>query len=196
MGKGSAGILGVALQLLLIGFLLRLAIGIFKRRAAVGQTDPTVGQPNPSGDRLLSAGPVADHLEFALAESDLSTFEKMLTDIQLAWSRGDADRLSQLATPEIAAYLEQQLKDGWSRGVQNRVEQVKLLNGDVNETWREGDAQYATVTIRWSAVDYTVRAGTDEVVSGDPRNPVETTEVWTSVLMNGDHWRLSAIQQV
>jgi len=77
---------------------------------------------------------------------------------------------------------------------------VRLLKGDITESWEEGDLQYATAYMRWSAKDYVVRLGRapdapDAIVSGDPRAPVESEEVWTFVRRRGGNWLLSAIQQ-
>jgi predicted lipid-binding transport protein (Tim44 family) len=88
-----------------------------------------------------------------------------------------------------------------SQGVQNVVADVHLVKGDVSESWDEGDLQYATAFMRWSAVDYLARLAAAPgapgyVVSGDPRRPVEQEEVWTFVRRRGGNWLLSAIQQV
>ena len=88
-----------------------------------------------------------------------------------------------------------------SEGVQNIVSDVRLLKGDVSEAWEEGDLEYATAFMQWSAIDYVVRLGRspgqpDYIVSGDPKTPTEAEEVWTFVRRRGGDWLLSAIQQV
>jgi hypothetical protein len=55
--------------------------------------------------------------------------------------------------------------------------------------------------MRWRANDYVARLGRppgspDSLVSGDPRTPVESEELWTFVRRRGGQWLLSAIQQV
>ena len=73
---------------------------------------------------------------------------------------------------------------------------MNLLKGDVTESWEEGDLQYATAYLRWSAIDYNTRLGTaNQVVSGNPQVPTECEEVWTFVRRRGGDWLLSAIQQ-
>ena len=40
-----------------------------------------------------------------------------------------------------------------ARGVVNRISDVKLLQGDLAEAWREGDTDYATVAMRYALND-------------------------------------------
>ena len=85
--------------------------------------------------------------------------------------------------------------------MQNLVSNVRLVKGEITESWTEGDLQYATAYMKWSAVDIVVRLGTapgqpDAVISGDPRSPVDAEEMWTFVRRRGGNWLLSAIQQV
>ena len=86
-------------------------------------------------------------------------------------------------------------------GVRNLVSDVELLKGELAESWEEGDLQYATAYLQWRAIDYLARLGRspgdpDWLVSGDPRTPVEATEMWTFVRRRGGQWLLSAIQQI
>jgi len=71
----------------------------------------------------------------------------------------------------------------------------------VTESWEEGDLQYATAYLKWSAIDHLVRIDhapgmPPAIAGGDPRTPVEQEEVWTFVRRRGGNWLLSAIQQV
>lgn len=195
-GGGLGGVISLLLQIALIVFLVRLAIGFFRRQAQP-ETVPSAAIPSLSqhGGAVPASGP-ASMPAIELSAGDLSIFEGRLADIQMAWSSGDASSLYRLATPELAGYMDEQLRGNAGKGLRNRVEQVRLLKGDVLETWREGTVDYATVRLRWSAVDYTVRAGGGEIVSGDPGHPSESTEVWTFVRHLNGPWLLSAIQQV
>jgi predicted lipid-binding transport protein (Tim44 family) len=95
----------------------------------------------------------------------------------------------------MLSYFSEQLSDQASRGVENRVENVELLKGDVEEAWREDGFEYVTARLRFRAIDYTVERGTGRVVEGDANRPVEAGEVWTFVRSRGGGWLLSAIQQ-
>ncbi|HIJ38197.1 MAG TPA: TIM44-like domain-containing protein [Rhodospirillaceae bacterium] len=190
-GGGGGGIFSLLLQLLLLGFLIRFVMGLFRRSA-----DP--GVPETPVYRTVAATPQAPMVpvEFALEPTDLAAFEQLLHDLQAAWSRGDLMALQRLATPEMAAFFGEQIREDRARGIENRVDQVHLIKGDVNETWREGPLDFATVSLNWSAADYTIRSDTGAVIEGDPRQLVETSEVWTFVRQRGGPWQMSAIQQL
>ena len=64
--------------------------------------------------------------QLAIAADDYTTFETLLTDVQTAYSKGDLARLRGLATPEMLGYFSEQLSGNASRGVENKIEAVKL----------------------------------------------------------------------
>ena len=67
-------------------------------------------------------------------------------------------------TPEMLSYFSEDLATNASKGVVNRVSDVKLLQGDLAEAWREGDADYATVAMRYSLKDEMVDRESGRVV--------------------------------
>jgi predicted lipid-binding transport protein (Tim44 family) len=191
--------LGFLLTLLIIGgvifFLVRLLFG--SRLATAG------GGPMP---RSLGAAAAPAAARFrgrdtTVGDADLNAFQTIHAAVQEAWSRGDLAQMRRLMTPEMLSYFSEELTRSASQGVQNIVSDVHLLKGDVSEAWEEGDLEYATAYLRWSAIDYVVRQGRspgmpDYLVSGDPKTPTEAEEVWTFVRRRGGDWLLSAIQQV
>jgi predicted lipid-binding transport protein (Tim44 family) len=130
--------------------------------------------------------------EVGLTPDDFNSFEKVLGDVQGAYSAEDLGRLRRLVTPEMLSYFAEELSANASKGVVNRVSDVKLLQGDLAEAWREGDSEYATVAMRFSLNDETVDRESGRVVEGGPD---EATEIWTFMRARGGHWLLSAIQQ-
>jgi predicted lipid-binding transport protein (Tim44 family) len=105
----------------------------------------------------------------------------------------------------MLSYFSEELSRNVSQGVENRVERVTLLKGDLQEAWSEGELEYATARLRWSALDYMVAlpqsnqsngGGQEVIVRGSPTQPTEATEMWTFVRSHGGRWLLSAIQQV
>ena len=94
------------------------------------------------------------------------------------------------------SYFSEDLAQNASRGVINRVSDVRLLNGDLSEAWSEGGTDYATVAMRFSLHDWMIDRTTGRVVDGDPLRPQEVTEFWTFRRSQGGPWILSAIQQV
>jgi predicted lipid-binding transport protein (Tim44 family) len=95
----------------------------------------------------------------------------------------------------MVSYVADDLAKNASRGVVNRISNVRLVQGDLSEAWREGSVEYATVAMRFSAIDKLVDRNSGQVVEGDPVHPVEATEVWTFRRDHGGTWLVSAIQQ-
>ncbi len=199
-GMGGFGnVLGGLLTLLIIGFGIWFVVRLLSGRgfsfAGAGG-----GMPRSIGAAAAPAPHYRGH-DTAVADSDLTAFQGIHAAVQEAWGRGDLGRLRQLMTPEMLSYFSEELTRNASQGVQNVVSDIRLLKGEISESWEEGDLQYATAYMRWSAIDQVLRLGgspgqPDQVVSGDPRIPTESEEVWTFVRRRGGNWLLSAIQQV
>ena len=132
--------------------------------------------------------------EIGVSPQDLSTFERMLADIQGAYGREDYASLRVATTPEMMSYFSEELGTNASNGVKNEVSDVKLLQGDVSEAWREGQTEYATVAMRYSSIDATRERATGRVIEGNAETPSESTEVWTFTRQGRGAWLLSAIQ--
>jgi predicted lipid-binding transport protein (Tim44 family) len=126
--------------------------------------------------------------------ADYEAFERLLSEIQAAWSDEDIAKLNTLATPEMVSYFSKDLEQNKSQNDVNKVTGVKLLQGDLAEAWREGETDYASVAMRFSLVDKTLERGTGRLVAGSD-TPIEATEVWTFARRRGGNWELSAIQQ-
>jgi predicted lipid-binding transport protein (Tim44 family) len=130
--------------------------------------------------------------EVGLTPDDFNAFEKILTDVQTAYSAEDLARLRREVTPEMLSYFSEDLAANASKGVINRVSDVKLLQGDLAEAWREGDTDYATVAMRYSLKDEMVDRESGRLVENGED---EATEIWTFMRARGGHWLVSAIQQ-
>jgi predicted lipid-binding transport protein (Tim44 family) len=143
--------------------------------------------------------PTTDHA-YTVTTEDKAAFQQLLIEIQSAWSTQDVAALRPFLTPEMLSYFSTALAEDNSRGLQNRVEGVELLKGDVREAWSEGETDYATVDLRWSARDYTVsttipRGEEGYLIEGSEDTPSESFEVWTFMRVRDGRWLLSAIQQ-
>jgi predicted lipid-binding transport protein (Tim44 family) len=92
----------------------------------------------------------------------------------------------------MLSYFSEDLAANASKGVINRVSDVKLLQGDLAEAWREGDTDYATVAMRYSLKDEMVDRESGRLVENGED---EATEIWTFMRARGGHWLVSAIQQ-
>jgi predicted lipid-binding transport protein (Tim44 family) len=139
-----------------------------------------------------SGGPAAGKVEITPADYD--AFERLLGDVQTAYGNEDIQALRARTTPEMLSYFAEQLAEDVSRGVVNKIAGVKLLQGDLAEAWREGNAEYASVAMRYTLVDRFLDRASGRLVDGS-ESPQEVTELWTFMRAAGGQWLLSAIQQ-
>jgi predicted lipid-binding transport protein (Tim44 family) len=204
-GLGAlASVLGFVLQFALIGIAVYLVVAFIRSRSqpapaharGLGGHGP---REAPRPQSVASYGSAAASASaVAIGQTDLDTFEKLLGDIQTAYGREDIELLGAKTTPEMLSYFSQELADNAQQGVRNEVSDVKLLQGDLSEAWRENGSEYATVAMRFSLVDATVDRASGRVVSGNPERATEATELWTfrrDDRARADGWQLSAIQQ-
>jgi predicted lipid-binding transport protein (Tim44 family) len=219
---GISSIIGLLLQVGLIIIVVRLAMSWWQRRnqtasayagpANSAYTGPANGpdqnqahmnqaqqgygaQPTQrSGLGGFGFGGSNNDKPIEIAPQDYEAFEKLLSDVQAAWSNEDVEKLGKLSTPEMVSYFAKDLAENKARNDINKVSDVKLLQGDLAEAWREGDTDYASVAMRFSLVDKTLERGTNRLVAGS-ETPIEATEIWTFVRPRGADWELSAIQQ-
>jgi predicted lipid-binding transport protein (Tim44 family) len=199
---GISSIIGLLLQVALIVIVVRLAMSWWQRRhtpatayangpapAAEGPGAQTSFRSGLSGFGLGSNQPALE-----IQPADYEAFERLLGEVQAAWSNEDVAKLHTLATPEMVSYFSKDLEENKARNDVNKVTDVKLLQGDLAEAWREGETDYASVAMRFSLVDKTMERTTGRVVAGSD-TPIEATEVWTFARRRGADWELSAIQQ-
>src|SRR5215831_2125483 len=146
---GFASIIGLLLQVVLVVIVARLVFAWWQRRnmqPAYAAAHPVTGHNFGGVSEMLgraNLSPAGEHL--AIAESDYDAFERLLGDIQAGYSTEDLSTLRAKVTPEMLSYFSEQLAANASRGLINRVTDVKLLRGDLAEAWREGNTDYATV---------------------------------------------------
>jgi len=214
LGGGFASMLGLMLQIgivALIGYLLwpwwqrrnppALASGPALRDANSGNPGSPMSFGNSGfggagfggGSGVPATATRASGTdEVGLSPDDFNDFEKILTDVQAAYSTEDLARLRREVTPEMLSYFSEDLATNASKGVVNRVSDVKLLQGDLAEAWREGDTDYATVAMRYSLNDQMLDRDSGRMVEAGAD---EATEVWTFQRARGGKWLVSAIQQ-
>ena len=220
-GLGSmAGMLGFLLQMALIGGIVYFGVRWWKSRngapqaafaggpaGAMGGNPLSGNQPTPAPDSMARTGLMGGMLggagaasaasatqQLAIGEEDYNAFEALLVNVQAAYSAGDLAKLRSVVTPEMLGYLSQDLAANASRGVENKVTDVKLEQGDLSEAWSEGPIDYATVAMRFSMIDVTRNVADGRVVEGNEQVRTEATEIWTFLRSQGGNWILSAIQ--
>jgi predicted lipid-binding transport protein (Tim44 family) len=198
-----AGVLGFLLQLALIAGVVMLAIRFFRRRSEpqlAGAGAPYARQghdaPQPAAARMGGfggGGAAAQPIE--LSGEDFNSFERLLGEINTAYSDEDEAGLRQRVTPEMFGYFDEDLSDNARRGVVDRVSDVKLLQGDLSQAWREGETDYATVAMRFSLINAVYDRQNGRVVDGSATQTREVSEYWTFLRQRGGSWTLSGIQQ-
>lgn len=132
--------------------------------------------------------------ELGITPTDLERFEVLLKEMQAAYAGEDYTSLRRICTPEAMSYLAEELGDNATRGQKNEVRDVRLLQGDVAESWNEDGRDYATVAMRFESVDYMVDRATGKVIDGNPEEIGESVELWTFVRRPGTDWQIAAIQ--
>ena len=211
---GMAGMLGLLLQVALIGGVIWLAMSFFRRRQAATASGPMANpmqrqgmmgqQPmqhasTPAGSFASPAAAAAANVQpLDIVQEDYEAFERLLVRIQDAYGKEDVASLRAVATHEMANYFGEDIAENQRKKQHNLVSDAKLLQGDLSEAWREQDAEYATVSMRFSILDTMVERGTGRVLGGNSDVPAEATEFWTFVRRPGSNangWKLSAIQQ-
>jgi predicted lipid-binding transport protein (Tim44 family) len=191
---GFASILGLILQIVVVVFIVRLLMAWFRRRhePAYAAAHPVTGHAfGGLGGMLGGNAPAGEPL--TIAKADYDAFEQLLGDVQQAYSGEDVAALRSKVTPEMLSYFSEQFAQNASRGLVNRISDVKLLQGDLSEAWREDDVEYATVAMRFALTDTMVDRTSGRTVEGG--TPGEVTELWTFMRARDGNWLLSAIQQ-
>jgi predicted lipid-binding transport protein (Tim44 family) len=199
---GLSSIIGLLLQVGLIILVVRLAMSWWQRRhtpASAYATGPAPAAEGPGAQTsfrsgLSGFGLGSNQPPLEIQPADYEAFERLLGEVQAAWSNEDVAKLHTLATPEMVSYFSKDLEENKARNDANKVTDVKLLQGDLAEAWREGETDFASVAMRFSLVDKTTERTTGRLVAGSD-TPVEVTEVWTFARRRGADWELSAIQQ-
>jgi len=217
-GGMGAGLLTALIQVAVIGLAIFLLMRLFRRRSAApahagasaagyaphkpgfgfgGGAPQGAGgfQPREAAPEPAYAPQPADIEEIGLVQSDRDAFERLLGEVQDAFGREDYASLRARTTPEIMSYLSEELAQNATQGRRNEVTATRLLQADIAEAWREGDADYATAAMRYESVDIMRDRNSGAVLSGDPARATETTEMWTFVRRGGGDWKLSAIQE-
>lgn len=206
-----AGMFGFLLQIALIGGAIWLALRFFRRRSepqlagAGAPLSRETYQPQPgarvgamggvTGGGLGRPAAVPQTTPIELAGEDFNAFERLLGEINAAYSNEDEKGLRERVTPEMFGYFDEDLSGNARKGLVDRVSDVKLLQGDLAEAWTEEGFDYATVAMRFSLINALYERSSGKVVDGSATVPQEVTEHWTFVRSRGGPWKLSGIQQ-
>src|ERR1700687_1353511 len=170
---GMSSIFGLILQIGLIIIVVRMAMSCWHRRnapaSAYAGPTPAAGLGAQTSFRSGTGfGLGSGTAPLEIGPRDYEAFERLLGEMQAAWSDEDVAKLHTLATPEMVSYFTRDLAENKAQNHVNKVSDVKLLQGDLAEAWREGDTDYASVAMRYSLIDKTLDRTTGRLVeSGD-----------------------------
>jgi predicted lipid-binding transport protein (Tim44 family) len=193
---GLASVIGLLLQIALVVVVARLLFAWWQRRNAPAPAYATAESATShsfSGLGGMFGANAPTDRKMTIAKSDYDDFERLLGEVQTAYSNEDLNALRAKVTPEMLSYFSEELSQNASRGLVNKVTDVRLEQGDLAEAWSEGNADYATVAMRFSLNDRMVDRATGRDIEGNA--PGEVTELWTFMRARGGGWLLSAIQQ-
>jgi predicted lipid-binding transport protein (Tim44 family) len=201
---GIASVLGLLIQIAIVGGVGLLIWKWWQRRQGLATASgpafrdsaapaSSYGAMGLSAALGSSSGNVAIG-KVEIGKGDFDDFERLLSEVSLAYGDEDLARLRALVTPEMHSYFSEQVAGNVNRGVVNKISGLKLLQGDLAEAWREDDVEYASVAMRYAITDSTIERATGRAVEGT-NAPAEVTELWTFLRMRGSGWMLSAIQQ-
>jgi predicted lipid-binding transport protein (Tim44 family) len=167
--------------------------------ASQPQAQPVSGPPPEElaeGDREQGLGiirqfdPSFDEAKFQ--EQGMDIFFK----IQGAWANRDLSLVRPLLSQEMFRILQGEAERLKEAKMINRLENTAVRSVDITEAWQELGADYITLRIFASMLDYNVDEDSGEVVEGSRSEPVKFDEYWTFGRPAGNNpWQLSAIQQ-
>lgn len=116
--------------------------------------------------------------------------------IQGAWANRDMSPVHQLLTEEMYLTLQEDVDRLRAAKKINRLENIAVRAVELTEAWQESGADYITLRIFASMLDYNVDETTGQVVEGSKLEPVKFEEYWTFTRSVGNNpWQLSAIHQ-
>lgn len=155
-----------------------------------GQQQQGFGQPQ-------SQGGGGDELNLGRGEVD--GLERTFLEVQEAYGREDYAGIRERSTPEVMSFMSEEMGRNASEGRKNEMRDFRVLSRDLTESWRDETGDYATLAIRFTALDWWTDRRTSEVVEGSPTEPTTTTEFWTFTrqpgAFGGGGWKVSAVQE-
>jgi predicted lipid-binding transport protein (Tim44 family) len=203
-GGAGGGFLMSLIQIAILGGIVWLVVGFFRRR----RTAPQQAQQGYYADNAFTSAAnnspwggspqtqtIQEAADITLTSADQNAFEQLLVGVQDAFGRENYARLRELTTPEIMSYLAEELSENATHNRRNEVTGTRLIDAEVLEAWTEASGDYATIGLRYESIDVMRDRTTGGIVSGSADTATEANEVWTFFRDTGGVWKLSAIQE-
>lgn len=207
---GIMSFIGIFMQMALLAGIVFFAVRWFRNRSTPATAGANLNTNSSSnvmrrdavnlGNTMGNAAPRAaprpeNNRPVQINPADFSFFEKLLGDVQANYSADDMNALRNITTSEMASYFAEELSDNAKKGWINRITDVKLLQGDLSESWGEPGVDYATVAMRFALTDVMLERDSNKQVASYNNGKQEATELWTFMRPVAGSWKLSAIQQ-
>jgi predicted lipid-binding transport protein (Tim44 family) len=126
---GLSSIIGLLLQIALIVIVVRLAMSWWQRRhtpasAYAGAPAESPGAQTSLRSGLSGFGIGSSQPPLEIQPADYEAFERLLGEVQTAWSNEDIAKLHTLATPEMVSYFSKDLEENKAGNDINKVTDV------------------------------------------------------------------------
>lgn len=197
---GIASLVGLFLQLVLICVVARLSWLWWRRRTAPETAGLTPRQladeyvrPLPSRARESQDSMVATGSVPAVTASDRAAFERLFVEVKRAYGSKDLAALRSHVTRDLFDVLSSSLSHDETGDLEG-VSDIRLLDSKLAGHWREGDADFARLSIKFSLAEHLRDNANDHNSVATETRKVEATEVWTFMRRARGDWRVSAIQ--
>jgi predicted lipid-binding transport protein (Tim44 family) len=216
MGMGGFGGSGFGLfEIILIGGILYMLYRFMKRRKEAESTagysyqtgaSPSTGQQTGFTDSSRGQGYAEGDVQTGLSHIrqmdpsfDETRYKDLCMDnffkIQGAWINRDMTAVRNILTQEMFDILQKDAGKLKAEKKINKLDNIAVRSVEITEAWQEGGADFITVRIVASILDYTVSENGD-LLSGSKTEPVKFEEYWTFTRPVGNNnWQLSAINQ-
>ncbi|RJP79491.1 MAG: Tim44 domain-containing protein [Desulfobacteraceae bacterium] len=217
MGAGGFGGSGIGLfEILLIGGLGFMAYRWFsaKKRFAAGTEtgypddrsssnlmfsgadNRFIPEPNPDEDPL-----VLGVKEIWTVDPDFNpdtfkeTAQNLFFKIQAGWTRRDTNVLKAFVGDQLLGEYARHFEEMKQKGEINRLENIAVRSIELIHAGVEQGEIFVTVRFTANLLDYTTDEKSNEVIKGDPENPVKFEEDWTFAAPVGTtNWKLEGIE--
>lgn len=164
------------------------SLGLEKRPPALSKTVAEVGTDAPSvihpaaGDRMQALCSEDPQVNPQTLDARLRL---VYHELNAAWSACDLRPARGFVSDGLFDYLRYWVEAYQRQQLQNILEHMQITNWTVAKVVR--DRYYDSITVRlWATgLDYTVKAGTDKVVTGSKRKPRAYSEYWTLIRAAG-----------
>ncbi|MFH2065098.1 MAG: Tim44 domain-containing protein [Pseudomonadota bacterium] len=217
MGAGGFGGSGIGLfEILLIGGLGFMAYRWFSAKKRFAEGTETGYPDDRSSSNLMFSGadnrfmpePNPDEDPLVLGVKEIwtidpsfhpdafkETAQNLFFKIQAGWTRRDTNVLKPFVGDQLLGEYSRHFEEMKQNGEINRLENIAVRSIELIHAGVEQGEIFVTVRFTANLLDYTTDEKSNEVIKGDPENPVKFEEDWTFAAPVGTtNWKLEGIE--